>query len=93
MEREPSARDKGQVRMFILRGLDRCNGQPMPDSTLVDTVSLAFPHLAPMEDGTRQAIQDLATQGRIAAIVREVDGMTLWVLTDKGHGTLASMPR
>lgn len=93
MQREPSAREMGQVRMFVLRALDRCNGQPMPDSTLADTVSLAFPHLGPMEDWTHQAIQDLATQGRIAAIVREVDEMTLWVLTDKGQGTLASMPR
>jgi len=93
MLRELSAREMGQVRMFILRALDRCNGQPMPDSTLADTVSLAFPHLGPMESATQSAAQELVAQGRIAAIQREIDGTTLWVITDKGLGTLAAMPR
>ena len=86
-------RDLGQVRVFLLRALDRCNGQPMPGTTLVDTVVLAFPHLRGGAATYAEAsVADLATRGMIGSIEREIDGTRLWVLTEKGRGLLAGMP-
>lgn len=79
------------VRVFVLRALDRCNGQPLPGDTLWDLVALAFPQLTQPSQYADAATQHLLSHGYLAWIVRDLDAATLWVLTDKGRGAVASL--
>lgn len=71
-------------RIFILRALRRMNGQPFPESSLIDTVRIAFPE-APSADEVRAALSDLEADGYLSAHTDELTQVRLWTLTPKGQ--------
>lgn len=79
------------IRVFVVRAIDRCNGQPIPQETLADAVRLAFPHLRAPADLLGTALRDLETSGHLAQGTQDLTGDTLWALTDRGRITAAQL--
>ncbi len=75
----------GAVRIFVIRAIDRCNGQPIPESTLEDAVRMAFPHNPKAATSLGAELASLAAAGYVSSGTQDLTGDTLWTLTDKGR--------
>lgn len=75
----------GAIQVFVVRAIDRCNGQPIPEETLRDAVRMAFPHVPEGGELLRSSLAALAAGGYVASGTQDLTGDTLWTLTDKGR--------
>jgi hypothetical protein len=75
---------KGPVRRFVLEALRSAEGSPMADGTLRSYIRQGFEHMTFTETDLGEIISGLDREGYIAGTTRKFDGVTVWVLTDKG---------
>ena len=72
------------IKPFVLRALRRMDGQPFPESSLVQTVQLAFPADNLSLDETKAVLGDMEAAGFLSAHKDELTNVRLWTLTAKG---------
>lgn len=76
---------RGAIRVFVLRAIDRCNGQPIPESAVLDAARIGFPHVRDAADRACEALDELEQRGLAMQGEQDLTGETLWALTDKGR--------
>lgn len=72
------------IQVFILRALRNADGNPLPDSTLRDSVKLAFRHNPPTSGDLGRIIQRLDSEGYIAGTEDSFARQIVWTITPKG---------
>lgn len=70
------------IKPFVLRALRRMDGQPFPETSLIQTTQLAFP--GPGIDEVKVVLSDLESSGFTSVHTDELTGARLWTLTAKG---------
>lgn len=88
-----TARGGGVIRVFALRAISRCNGQPIPETTLGDLVRMALPHIPGAAAALPDHLHALEAEGYLACVVQDLTGDILWALTDKGRLWAAQIDR
>lgn len=76
---------RGAIRVFVLRAIDRCNGQPIPGNAVLDAVRIGFPHVREAPELAGEALEELERRGYAMQGEQDLTGETLWALTDKGR--------
>ena len=71
------------IRKFILKALLAAKSVPLPEDTLTQAITGAFPAVAFTDGDLRQHIKDAQAAGLIDGTNDEVAGV-VWTLTPKG---------
>lgn len=72
------------IKPFLLRALRRMDGQPFPETSLIQSVQLAFPSPSPSMDEVRSQLGDLEADGYVSAVTDDLTRVRFWTLTTKG---------
>lgn len=72
------------LKAFILRAISNAGGFPLPESTLRDSVKLAFRHCPPTAGDLGRLIQRLDSEGYISGTQDTFARQTVWTITTKG---------
>ena len=78
---------KAEIKQFILRALKRMDGAPMPDVSLIESVSTAVRDAAgkrPLVSDINASVRELELGGYIHGDEDELDKSVSWTLTPKG---------
>lgn len=73
------------IKPFLLRALRRMDGQPFPETSLIQSVQIAFPGATPSMDEVRSSLGDLEVDGYVSAVSDNLTKARLWTLTIKGE--------
>lgn len=76
---------RADIKLFFLRAMVRMDGQPMPESVLIDTAMINGAFMPrPTQGDAVTAIRELEADGYVAGTADELTEQRFWVLTTKG---------
>jgi DNA-binding MarR family transcriptional regulator len=79
------------ISTAILRALDRCDGVPMPEESLLAAVRLMLSSDRPTNADILRALKRLEADGYVRGMTDELAGEHTWTLTDKGKHRAAEL--
>lgn len=85
-------RTSDQIRAYILRSLRLCDGTPLPESTIGQTVGLAFPNVSLTDGDLKSVVNGLQSEGYLTGSHDPIRGERVWLLTMKGVIAANSLP-
>lgn len=77
-----------EITKFLLEAIDRCGGEPMPESALVQSAQLAYRHRHPTVSDLEAEIARLESERYLSITTDDLTGQRLVVLTAKGTAAL-----